>query len=285
MPLRTSRGHHRIGYWFWELAHFPLQLADSFRYVDELWAPSRFCERAFSALSPVPVSWMPPAVRVPEASAIGRAALGAAHDAFVFLFAFDALSVPERKNPLGLIEAFTRALAMTRHKLHLVVKISNADGTKELDYLRQRSRALPVTLIKATLDRSRMNALTASCDAYVSLHRSEGLGLPLIEAMYLGKPVIATGYGGCTDFLDHSTGWVVEHKLATLDSNHGPYPAGAVWAEPDLTHAASLLARVSSSPDEAQERARAALDRVRELYSPRAAGARFRRELERRLAD
>ena len=69
---------------------------------------------------------------------------------------------------------------------------------------------------------SALNGLTAACDAYVSLHRSEGLGLPLIEAMYLGKPVIATGYGGVTDFLDDETGFVVRHRLAAL--------AAVAWA-------------------------------------------------------
>ncbi|HEX2163791.1 MAG TPA: glycosyltransferase, partial [Thermoanaerobaculia bacterium] len=285
IPLRQSRGHYRIGYWYWELAHFPLQLAHSFRYLDELWAPTRFCRDAFGALASIDVHWVPPAVREPQGRALDRRGLGVPEAAFLFFFAFDALSVPQRKNPSGLLCALSRALELTDRPLHLLLKVSHGDETELLQQLRQQSRDLPVTLITRSLSRSEMNDLTATCDAYVSLHRSEGLGLPLIEAMYLGKPVIATGYGGCTDFLDESTGWIVPHRLVALDRDYGPYPAGATWAEPDVAHAAALLARVAEAPEEASERAAVAGRRVRELYSPEAAGARFLRELERILAD
>ncbi len=67
--------------------------------------------------------------------------------------------------------------------------------------------------------------------------------------MYLGKPVIATGYGGVTDFLDDETGFVVNHRLATLQRSHGPYPAGAVWAEPDTAHAAALMRALADAPE------------------------------------
>ena len=123
--------------------------------------------------------------------------------------------------------------------------------------------------------------MLAACDAYVSLHRSEGLGLPLIEAMYLGKPVIATGYGGVTDFLDDTTGFVVRHRPAALATSQGPYPAGAVWAEPDVEHAAALMRALANAPESAAARVEAARRRVRELYAPEAAGERLRRELDR----
>jgi glycosyltransferase involved in cell wall biosynthesis len=297
IPSALHHGRHRIGYWFWELAHFPLGLAGAFRCVDEVWAPTRFCQQAFRALSPVEVRWVPPCV-VPPRSADGapppptpRAELGAGPDDFLFCFAFDALSVPERKNPAGLLAAFARVAGDAgdaenagggRRPVRLLLKVNHAEA--EPDYmagLRRQAAGLPVTFLTGTLSRQALDGLLAACDAYVSLHRSEGLGLPLIEAMYLGKPVIATGYGGVTDFLDETTGFVVRHRPAALAAAQGPYPAGAVWAEPDVEHAAALMRALADDPASAAARVAAAGRRVRELYAPEAAGARLKTELAR----
>jgi glycosyltransferase involved in cell wall biosynthesis len=131
------------------------------------------------------------------------------------------------------------------------------------------------------MSRAEVNSLMAACDAYVSLHRSEGLGLPLIEAMYLGKPVIATGYGGVTDFFDDSTGWVVRHTMVALEEAQGPYPVGAVWADPDPDHAAELMLQIAAAPEAAAGKIEAARRRIAEIYSPGVAGARLQRELGR----
>jgi glycosyltransferase involved in cell wall biosynthesis len=282
IPASLQLGRHRIGYWFWELSHFPLGLAGAFDRVDEVWAPTRFCREAYQAISPVEVRWMPPCVAPTEAQPADRAALGARADEFLFFFAFDALSVPERKNPAGLLAAFARVVRKGGRPVRLLLKVNHAEAEPDyLEELRHRAAGLPVTLLAGTLHRDALNGLTATCDAYVSLHRSEGLGLPLIEAMYLGKPVIATGYGGVTDFLDDETGFVVRHRLTPLERDHGPYPAGAVWAEPDTDHAAALMRALADAPEGAAARVEAARRRVWELYSPAAAGARLRRELER----
>ncbi|HSG40934.1 MAG TPA: glycosyltransferase, partial [Thermoanaerobaculia bacterium] len=97
----------------------------------------------------------------------------------------------------------------------------------------------------------------------------------------LGKPVVATGYGGVTDFLDDETGFVVRHRLAALANPQGPYPVGAIWAEPDVEHAAELMRSLAEDPESARPRVEAARRRVRELYSPEAAGRRLRCELAR----
>ncbi len=282
MPSGSRAGRYRIGYWFWELAHFPLVFADAFRLVDEVWAPSRFCLETYRSISPVPVRWVPPCVAALSAAPADRAALGIDPGAFLFFFAFDALSVPERKNPAGLLEAFARVAAQSPRPVHLLLKVHHGEmEPAHLAGLASRAGSLPVTLLTRTLSRPELDALTAACDAYVSLHRSEGLGLPLIEAMYLGKPVIACGYGGVGDFLDETTGFVVRHRLVPLALPEGPYPAGAVWAEPDVEHAAELMTLLANDPSAAAGRVAAARERVQGLYSPAAAGRRLRAELER----
>jgi glycosyltransferase involved in cell wall biosynthesis len=283
LPAAGVAGRYRIGYWFWELSHFPLLFAKAFRYVDEIWAPTRFCLDAFQAIAPVGVRWVPPCVAAPTEKPMDRLALGVPAESFLFYFAFDALSIPERKNPDGLLRAFAGAIRDSPRPLHLVLKVNHLEADAALGrHLLHRAAELPVTLISQSMSRAEVNSLMATCDAYVSLHRSEGLGLPLIEAMYLGRPVIATGYGGVTDFFDESTGWVVRHGMKTLEEPLGPYPVGAVWAEPDVEHAAELMVQVATAaPQATAVRVEAARRRVTELYAPEAAGARLRRELER----
>ncbi len=290
LPSALLAGRHRIGYWFWELSHFPVTFADAFRHVDEVWAPTRFCLDAFQAIAPVDLHWMPPCVAAPTEPPADRRELGIPPESFLFYFAFDALSIPERKNPDGLLRAFAQAVRESSRPLHLLLKINHLDTQPGLgrQLLRRVAEAnLPVTLVTRCMSRREVNSLMAACDAYVSLHRSEGLGLPLIEAMHLGKPVLATGYGGVTDFLDDTTGWVVRHSLQVLEEEHGPYPAGAVWAEPDPEHAAELMLEVANAagtPKTAEliaRRTAAARARVLSLYSATAAGERLRREIER----
>jgi glycosyltransferase involved in cell wall biosynthesis len=286
LPHWATAGRHRIGYWFWELSHFPIRFASAFDHCDEVWAPTRFCLEAFAPLAPVPLRWMPPSVPPRVAAPMSRAEWGVPPDCFLFLFAFDARSVPERKNPRGLLAAFARAVRDCSAPLHLLIKVNHGrEAPDVVADLTAAAAGLPVTISTATVSRGAVDSLLAGCDAFVSVHRSEGLGLPLIEAMQLGRPVVATGYGGCCDFLDQTTGWVVDHSLVPLRQAHGPYPAGAVWAEPDLGHAAEMMVRVVAEPEGRTRKIEAARRRVHEIYAPSAAGERIRRELDRILAS
>ena len=269
LPRFLWEGRHRIGYWFWEISSLPPQMAAATRHLAALWAPSRFCEEAFRRVVNVPVTWMPLAVSAPAHRPCGKESLGLPRDRFLFFNAFDAASVPERKNPMGLLAAFARVAKRLPGECHLVLKVNNADAVRGLtDELVSAAAQLPVTLRLEHASRSEMEALLAVCDAYVSLHRSEALGLALIEAMYLGKPVIATGYGGVCDFFDASTGWVVAHRETRLERTLPPYPKGSLWAEPDVDSAAAAMLAVFAGGDEVTLRTRAAHRRVDALYAP-----------------
>ncbi len=281
LPQAFVQGGYKIACWAWEISHFPLGWADRFRGLDEIWAHSRFSRQAFETLSTVPVRWVAPYVRErPGKADRGRFGLDARR--FYFFAAADFTSVPRRKNALGAVEAFARLIAKTRREIGLVVKIQNATSDPEaFAELRRAARGLPVVLHTGTLSSRHVGDLLASCDAVISLHRSEGLGLVPIEALYRRMPVVATNYGGVTDYLDEQTGFPVECSLVRLEREEGPYPRGAVWAEPSLESAVEQMKRLLDDPAEAAARAARGSRRALEIYGREAAKERWRIELDR----
>jgi glycosyltransferase involved in cell wall biosynthesis len=249
------RNRYSAGLWFWETNRFPKQFRHALDYVDEVWVASDFVGEALARETSKPVLTFPLPVLVPEPPALTRADLGLPEDAFVFLFVFDFFSTLERKNPLGLIEAFKRAFAEPSGALLYLKSINGASAPAGLARVREAAAGrADIVLSDGYLEGERLTALTALSDAYVSLHRSEGFGLTIAEAMAFGKPAIATGYSGNLEFMGDDSSYLVPFTPATLDESVGPYPAGTVWADPDLDEAARLIRHVVEHPDEARER-------------------------------
>ncbi len=277
---RYFRRRYTIGYWFWELSTFRPEWRSGFRYVDEVWVASEFTRACLAACTRLPVLCMPLPVVLPEPSPLSRDDFGLPRDAFVFLFTFDASSQMERKNPLGAIHAFRQA-ALPFDQAVLVLKFTNPEyDPREVRRLREAADGLHVAFIDRYLTRRDLLALMTAADAYISLHRSEGFGLTIAEAMSLGKPALATAYSGNLDFMTPENSYLIDYRLVSLARDYGPYPAGAVWADPDLGHAAALVRHVATHPDEARCRgARAAAD-LRGSRDPRVTGARVERRLD-----
>ena len=164
---------------------------------------------------------------------------------FTFLFCFDMLSIFERKNPLGLIEAFRNAFQPDEGPI-LIIKVINGELEKNnLARLRlAASSRSDIVIVDEYLDHVANLAMISSCDCYISLHRSEGFGLTLAEAMSFGKPVIATGYSGNLDFMTPDTSYLVPWVWGKVPPGCQPYPAGVRWAEPDLAAAVELMREV-----------------------------------------
>ncbi len=256
---------YSIALWWWEIGHFPDFLHGAFEVVDEVWVGSDFVAEAVAAATSKPVLTLPLGIEPPKVEAMPRAQLGVP-EGFVFLFLFDFLSVFERKNPLGLVDAFKRAFTPGEGPT-LVLKSMNGDQTpRSLEKLRLAVADRPdILLIDEYLSAAEKNALMATCDAYVSLHRSEGFGLTMAEAMVLGKPVIATGYSGNLMFMDQANSYLVPYRLVPIPPGCEPYPAGIEWAEPDVEAAAELMRRVYEQPDEAREKGVRARDEMSAL--------------------
>lgn len=273
---------HRIGFWAWELEHFPEDWQGAFDHVDEVWVPSSFCQRAVAERSPVPVVTVPHAIAIPDPAPVDRSAFGLDPGAVVFLAMADVMSSPERKNPFGAVQAFVRAFGPSPRGVQLVVKVSNGDrDPAAMARLRELAAGCAaIRLIDGYLDREALNRLIESVDAFVSLHRAEGFGLVNAEAMARGKVVVATGWSGNMDFMSAANSLPVDYTLQAIGRDIGPYAASQRWAEPDLDHAAAQMRRMVDDPGLRQrlgERARA--DCIAQL-SPPVVG----RMLARRLA-
>ena len=265
-------GRVNIGYWAWELEEFPDRWRDAFDLFDEIWTPSRFCQEAIARKSPVPVVRIPHSIDLETQDQSGVPSFSLPSNAFTFLAVFDLLSVLERKNPLAVIEAFARAFE-SNPAYHLVLKINHAsERPAEARRVAEAAAGLPVTIIDATIDRPDVIRLIASCDCLVSLHRSEGFGLALAEAMYLRKPVIATGYSGNLDFMTPHNSFLVEHRLIPVPHGCDPYDPGALWAEPLLEDAVDKMLLVAKCAELRQERAAKAEESIKRDFCPAAVG-------------
>ncbi|MEK6277267.1 MAG: glycosyltransferase [Actinomycetota bacterium] len=278
---RLLRSHYTVGLWWWEVSSFPASMRKSFDLVDEVWAGSEFVAEIFGPIASVPIHTVPHPINPQQPEPAGRAALGLP-EGFLFLFMFDYRGVARRKNATGLVEAFSSAFEPGEGP-QLVVKCINPDAEPAAHAeLRGLAEARPdVTVLEGYVSSDQKNAMIAACDCYVSLHRSEGFGQTLAEAMFFGRPVIATGYSGNLEFMTPENSYLVDYELGEIGPGAGPYPADAVWAEPDLDHAAELMRRVCENPAEAAERGHRAAADIRRTHSHEAAG----RAMERRLRE
>ncbi len=263
---------YSIGMWFWEVDQFPAIWTSAFDHVDELWLATDHMAHAIGALSTVPITKITLPVEMAPLLPATRAELGLP-EGFMFLFSFDYHSVFERKNPLAVVQAYKRAFGPDDGAV-LVVKSINGDADAE-NHARLIAAAgtrEDVHIIDSYLAPDRKNMMVAACDCYVSLHRAEGFGLTMAEAMYLDKPVIATGYSGNLDFMNERNSFLVDHRLVEIGQDAAPYPAAGRWAEPDVEDAARLMREVFEQPALAAERGRRGGQDIRRTHSAQAAG-------------
>ena len=235
---------YNIGFWTWELSDFPEEWFESFCYCDEIWVPSNFVLSSIAKKSPIPVIKIPHAVVVDKIKGVDRSYFGFNKDDFIFLFMFDFLSYFERKNPLAIVESFKKSFPLSKN-VRLVLKCINSSyDTYGMTQLKNAVKGFNIDIIDNYINRDEVNALLSLCDCYVSLHRCEGFGLTLAEAMYLGKLVIATGFSGNTDFMNVNNSFLVRYKLVEIEKDIGPYRKGNIWAQPDIEHAVELMKHV-----------------------------------------
>jgi glycosyltransferase involved in cell wall biosynthesis len=271
--LKRFGGRYTIGSWWWEVHD---SLPDTWLLgclpLDEVWVASQHIAEALRPFIPVPVRKITLPVIQPVAASIGRADLGLP-DGFLFLFVFDYFSTLARKNPLGVIKAFRRAFPPGSGAKLILKSINGDHASVRRELVKGMIRDHPdIVMFDGLVPAETKNAFVAACDCYVSLHRAEGFGLPLAEAMSLGKPVIATGYSGNLEFMTEDNSYLVEAALTEIGDETADYPSGGVWGEPDLDHAATLMRSVFANPDEAWARGARAAEHIAHSHSLRSAG-------------
>jgi glycosyltransferase involved in cell wall biosynthesis/SAM-dependent methyltransferase len=274
-------GRYTIGVWHWEVSPFPREWHGAFAHVDEIWVASEYTASCLAPVSPKPVRVIPPPVTLPSFQGAKRAELGLP-ERFLFLFLYDFMSVVERKNPLAVVEAFRRAFAPAEGPLLVLKSINGNRNIEAYERVRLSAQEHPdVLVLDRYFSRESTLELLASCDCYVSLHRAEGFGLTMAEAMVLGKPVIATGFSGNLTFMTDENSYLVPYRMEPIGSGSAPYPPGGEWAQPDVDDAARLMRRVYEFREEAVEKGRRARKDLLERHS-----TRVRAELiARRLAE
>jgi glycosyltransferase involved in cell wall biosynthesis len=254
-----------VGCWAWELPQVPADWSHGLPFVHEIWVPSHFTAAAVKPIAngrPVRVVHYPVAIDAPAHQSIvdqsirkpQRRRQHSAVDPFRVLTLFNMASSFARKNPLAAVQAFVRAFGQSR-AAHLMIKVSNGGVFPNgLAQLESAIKGLNVSIIYQSLNRDAVLQLYGQSDVLLSLHRSEGFGLPIAEAMLFGVPAVATDWSGNTDFLSSETGCPISYRLIPAeDPQHTYQYPNLSWADADIDAAAEALTKLAE--DEPRRRA------------------------------
>jgi glycosyltransferase involved in cell wall biosynthesis len=275
---------------YWELPKAPREWGPMLKGIDEIWVPNKFVSNAFSGIFFGPITIIPPCVTTEEANYLNAAEFGIERGRFYFLFSFDFYSSHHRKNPLGVLKAFELAFPNLNENVGLIIKSTGLETyqmgpephqTKIREQFRASVDRDPrIKIIHGTMSRHRMLGLLRACDCYVSLHRAEGFGLGMAEAMSLGKIVIGTDYSGSTDFLSAETGFPVAYNLRSVGPGEYFWPEDQVWADPNMDSAVTMFRLAFSDVDARTRRAAAGKMFVECKYSKAAVGAAVEQRIQ-----
>lgn len=276
MPSPTLDRRYLIGVWLWELERIPESWQKFLPLFDEWWAPSRFIQEAMRRETDKPVTFMPYGIEAPIQEYCTRASFGLPENTFLVLCMFDTRSYISRKNPAAAVAAFQRAFENTDANAMLVLKTHNATKQEIADMKAFTGNSERVILLNIELDKKSVNSLILCCDTLISLHRSEGFGLIMAEAMALSVPVVATNWSSNTDFMDESCACMVDYTLIPTEGVYMAKQTDQHWADADVAQAAGYLKRLYTDAAYRKAIASAGAERIRREYSIEACAARIK---------
>lgn len=255
---RPMRGRYNIGYWPWELSKWPKDWRDLTKLVDEVWVSTRHTYEALAPVADVPVLVMPMAVVLDEIASFpsrraARRHFGLPADAKLFCFSFDLNSSIHRKNPAACVDAFLEAFPENEYSRQRVGLVIKAHRPAKRHAAWEKLKALAardgrIHIVEETLSRADLLALYGACDCFLSLHRAEGFGRGIAEALQLGLHVITTAYSGNIDFCVRPQADLVGYELVKVKKGQYPYHQGQVWAEADVRDAAQKMRAFVARP-------------------------------------
>jgi len=266
-------GRPTAAVWFYEAAELPEDWIRAAERLDEVWVVSECVAATLRGQIRPPVRVIPQAVTVGPAPPLDRGRYGISGDELLYLYVFDFNSTVERKNPEGALEAFVRAFAPGEGAALLLKSINGDRDPTAAERLRRAAAPHPhVHLAEEPVSVAERDALIAGCDCYVSLHRTEGFGLTVAEALLFERPVVVSAIGGVLEFVHEDNALLVPCGDYVLRERRSGYPAGTTWGEPDLDVAAALLRQVAREPGAAAARARRGAADLRRDHAPEAVG-------------
>ena len=228
-----------------------------------MWVTSPLTRDALERLGGCPVELVRLPVLPRPPTPWTRHQLGLPEDRIVLLCLYDFLSVLRRKNPLDVLTAYTRAVGPSDGAVLVLKSINGRHRPADLAEVRRAAAGRPdVVVVDDYLSAGEVAGLIERSDCLVSLHRAEGYGLNLADAMAAGTPVVATGWSGNLAFMDATSAFLVPYEEVEVGPGAAPYPAEARWAQPDLDAAAGLLRAVVDDPAAARARGAAGRRKV-----------------------
>ncbi|WP_417886075.1 glycosyltransferase [Zunongwangia sp.] len=248
---------YSILFLMWESEYIPSKFTKNLNLFNEIWTASTFCRNVFKKVYNNPISVIPHPIEF-KLNGVNDIKKKKYFDEtkFSFLFIFSYHSSIERKNPFFLIDAFSKAFNDS-DEVELIIKTVGAERFKKESSFLIKKVALykHIKIYNVDLDKNNTNHLINSCDCYVSMHHSEGFGLTMAEAMFFGKPTIATNYSGNTQFMNHENSYLVDSEIGlikTTDKNFGP---NTIWGHPKMEDAILKMQKVYKNKEDRKHKA------------------------------
>lgn len=236
---------YNIAFWLWELEEFPDEWVGCIDLVDEIWTPAEFVSESIRKKTSKPVKTIPYSVKAPTDDQFDRKHFNLPEDKFLFFMMYNSGSIMERKNPIGTLEAFKAAFGKDDDKVGLVIKINEMEDSSEISGIKAFFDGYKnIYFITENMSKIEVNSLVKAVDVLVSLHRAEGFGLGMAEAMLVGTPTIATNWSANTEFMNSDVACMVNYELIEIKEDYGLFKKGYRWADADINQASEYMKKL-----------------------------------------
>ncbi len=271
---------YNIGFWLWELENFPKDWQEGFELVDEIWTPSDYITNIIKKQTQLPVKTMVYPIQANTSEEYSREYFKLPTDKFLYLTMYDCNSTMQRKNPEGSIRAYRKAFDNSNRDVGLVIKVNNP-RKQDIDKIKELCSGYDnVYIIADTLSKTEVNSLIKEVDVLISLHRAEGFGLPLAEAMILGTATIGTNWSSNTEFMNEDNSCLVSYKMTELKEDYAMYKKGSFWADPDVDDAAEKVKKLYEDKAFYQKTVNNAKAYMNSNYDEKTAGDRVTKRIK-----
>ncbi|MDD3028210.1 MAG: glycosyltransferase family 4 protein [Erysipelotrichaceae bacterium] len=263
LPDEVFKSRYNIAYWLWELEVFPPEWEFPIPVLDEIWTPSRFVTSSIQKVTEKPVITIPYHLIVDTNTRFDRAYFDLPEDKFLVLAMYDVNSSAHRKNPVDAVKAYVEAFGGTNKEVGLVLKVNNP-SQKDLDRLLDLTKdCADVFLVSKRLSKEEVDSLIKCVDVFISMHRAEGFGLVMAEAMALSTVCVATDWSSNTEFMNDEVACMVDYDIVEIEVNDLWYRKGNHWAQPKVASAAKCLNRLYEDKEYYSRLQKNALEHIR----------------------